>query len=250
MFLTKVKPFRGWFVLAGCVLVMFGVAGGQFSFGVFLKPMTEDFNWSRGTLSLAFGLTFMLSGLLRPLAGYLADRYSPKIAALAGVLIMGVMLLLIPLIDNLLQLFLIFTVMSIGITLGTGPILVKVVSSWFHQRRGLTLGMASGAGSLGAMILVPGAAAFTVAFDWRDAYWFLGVLLLGLVLPAGYLLIRNRPEDLGLRPYGAPSGGAEGQTAPSQTVQDTSEKLMGRDATFREAIRTPIFMKLTFGYFV
>ena len=96
MFLTKVKPFRGWFVLAGCVFVMFGVAGGQFSFGVFLKPMTEDFNWSRGTLSLAFGLTFMLSGLLRPLAGYLADRYSPKIAALAGVLIMGVMLLLIP----------------------------------------------------------------------------------------------------------------------------------------------------------
>ena len=47
------------------------------------------------------------------------------------------------------------------------------------------------------MILVPGASGILVAFDWREAYWFLGLLLLGLVLPAGYLLIRNRPEELG-----------------------------------------------------
>ena len=68
------NTYYGWFVVAGCVLVSFGVAGGQFSFGVFLKPMTEEFGWSRGSLSLAF----MISVLLRPLAGYLANRYSPK----------------------------------------------------------------------------------------------------------------------------------------------------------------------------
>ena len=72
------NTYFGWFVVAGCVLVSFGVAGGQFSLGVFLKPMTEEFGWSRGSLSLAFALTFMISVLLRPLAGYLADRYSPK----------------------------------------------------------------------------------------------------------------------------------------------------------------------------
>ena len=246
IFLTRWNTFPGWFVLAGCVLVMFGVAGGQFSFGVFLKPMTEDFGWSRGTLSLAFGLTFMLSGLLRPAAGYLADRYSPKAAALCGVLVMGAMLLFVPFIDNLLQLFLIFTVMSVGITLGTGPILVKVVSSWFHQRRGLTLGLVSGAGAFGAMILVPGASAFLVVFDWREAYLFLGLLLLALVLPAGYLLIANRPQDLGFKALGE----AGIDAARAGAAQDNPEKLVGRDATFREAVRTPVFMKLTFGYFV
>ncbi|MDA1270302.1 MAG: MFS transporter [Chloroflexi bacterium] len=237
------KYFYGWFVVAGCVLVSFGVAGGQFSFGVFLKPMTEEFGWSRGSLSLAFALTFMISGLLRPLAGYLADRYSAKTAMLSGVAVMGTILLFIPFIESLGQLYALFAIMSIGITLGTGPILTKVVGSWFHTRRGLTMGLVSGAGSFGAMILVPAASLFLVLFDWKDAYWFLGLLLLVLVLPAGLLLIRNKPQDMGLEPFGA------GTTAGHQARSD-GEKLLGRDATVREAFHTPLFYRLTLGYFV
>ncbi len=224
----------------------FGVAGGQFSFGVFLKPMTEEFGWSRASLSLAFAVTFMLSGLLRPLAGYLADRYSPKTAVLSGVVVMGTILLLIPFISNLAQLYALFAVMSIGITLGTGPILTKVVSAWFYTRRGLTLGLVSGAGSFGAMILVPAASIFLVLFDWREAYLFLALLLLILVLPAGFLLIKNRPQDLGLQPLTA----SEGESGGGRRFGTGDEKLLGRDATFREALRTPLFARLTLGYFV
>ena len=147
--LLRNKMFYGWFVVIGCALMAFGISGGQFSFGVFLKPMTEEFDWSRATLSLAFGVTFMISGLLRPVAGYLADRYSPKTAAVSGAVIMGLMLLMLPLIGNLAQLYLVFAFMSVGITLGTGPILTKVVSSWFLHRRGLTLGLVNGAASVG-----------------------------------------------------------------------------------------------------
>ena len=246
MLLGRGKVYYGWFVVAGCVLVTFGVAGGQFSFGVFMKPMTEDFGWTRATLSLAFAVTFMLSGLLRPVAGYLADRYSAKTAMLSGVAIMGIMLLLIPFIGNLAHLYLFFGIMSIGITLGTGPILTKVVSAWFQQRRGLTLGLVSGAHSLGAMILVPGASVFVVLGDWKQAYWFLGLLLLVLVLPAGFLLIRNRPQEMGLQPMGANAVTAGRDTAASPHTW----ALLGRDATFREAIASPLFRRLTFGYFV
>ena len=203
MDLFRGRIFYGWLVTLGCAFVVFGVAGGQFSFGVFLKPMTEEFGWSRGTLSLAFGVTFMISGLLRPLAGYLADRYSPKWVALAGVLIMGWMLVLIPAVNNLLQLYIIFAFMSIGVTLGTGPILTKIVSQWFVVRRGLTLGIVSGAGSFGAMFLVPATSAVLVVWSWQQAYLALGLFLVAIILPIGILLIRNRPEDKGLRPYGA-----------------------------------------------
>jgi sugar phosphate permease len=240
------KPYYGWFVVAGCVLVSFGVAGGQFSFGVFLKPMTDEFGWSRGSLSLAFALTFMISGLLRPLAGYLADRYSPKLAVLSGVTVMGTILLFIPFINNLVQLYALFAIMSIGIALGTGPILTKIVSGWFQTRRGLTLGLVGGASSAGAMVLVPAASLFLVLFNWKEAYWFLALLLLVVILPAGYLLIRNRPQDMGLEPYGAsPLGSGRGRAAGSD-----DEKLLGRDATLREALRTPLFAKLTLGFFV
>jgi sugar phosphate permease len=238
--------FYGWFVVFGCAFVVFGVAGGQFSFGVFLKPMTEDFGWSRATLSLAFGVTFMISGLLRPLAGYLADRYSAKWAALCGVVVMGVMLLLLPLVDNLFHLYLIFGVMSIGITLGTGPILTKVVSEWFLVRRGLTMGLVSGAGSFGAMILVPASSVFLVLFDWQQAYLFLGLLLLVLVLPVGAYFIRDRPQDMGLEPYGDPKWSG----SPAGSEGDDHPVIVFRDATFREALCTPLFQRLTFGYFV
>ncbi len=240
------KIFYGWFVVAGCVLVSFGISGGQFSFGVFLKPMTEEFGWSRASLSLAFAVTFMLSGLLRPVAGYLADRYSPKIAVLSGVVVMGTMLLLIPFIGNLAQLYALFAVMSIGITLGTGPILTKIVSAWFHTRRGLMLGLVGGAGSFGAMILVPATTLFLVLFDWKEAYWFLALLLLVLVLPIGFLLIKNRPQDLGLEPLGS----LEGSRGVARSAEAVGEKLLGRDATFQEAVRTPLFVRLTMGYFV
>ena len=238
--------FYGWFVVLGSALVVFGVAGSQFSFGVFLKPMTEDFGWSRATLSLAFGTTFMLSGLFRPVAGYLADRYDPKHVALSGVVLMGAMLLLIPLVGNLVQLYVIFSVMSVGITLGAGPSLTKVVSAWFYRNRGVTLGLTTGGGSVGAIILVPAASTFLVLFRWQEAYLFLGLLLLLLIFPVGFLLIKNRPQDMGLEPQGEPA--APGDRADEASLHPG--EMSWRDASFGEAIRSALFWRLTFGYFV
>ena len=246
MQLPRSKIFLGWFVVIGAVVVTFGVSGAQFSFGVFMKPMTEAFGWDRATLSLAFGITFMISGLLRPLAGYLADRYSPKMAVLAGVVVMGVILLLIPFIQNQAQLYVLFAILAIGVTLGVGPIMTKIVSSWFYTNRGLMLGLVSGAGSLGGMVLVPGSSLFLVLSDWKQAYWFLGLLLLIVMMPVGWLLLKDRPEDVGLRPMGA----ADELTGQSGAASGDQESLMGRDATFREALGSPLFAKLTFGYFV
>lgn len=244
MFSAFKNTFYGWYVVFGCAMVVLGVSGGQFSFGVFLQPMTEEFGWSRGTLSLAFGITYMISGLLRPLAGYLADRYDAKWAALSGVVIMGSMLVALPMVNTLWQLYLVFSVMSAGITLGTGPILTKIVSQWFLTRRGLTLGITGGAGSLGAMLLVPATSAFLVLLDWREAYLFLGLLLLAVVFPVGALLIKNQPGDKGLQPYGGVPGGAAGSGGSQRPAEVQAH------ATFGQALRTGFFYRLTFGYFV
>ena len=246
MFSAFRNTFYGWFVVFGSAMVVFGVSGGQFSFGVFLQPMTEEFGWSRGTLSLAFGITYMISGLLRPPAGYLADRYDAKWTALSGVVVMGLMLVLLPMVNNLWQLYAVFSVMSVGITLGTGPILTKIVSQWFLTRRGLTLGMIGGAGSFGAMLLVPATSAFLVLLAWREAYLFLGLLLLVLIFPVGALLIKNRPQDMGLTPYGQAPPAVPASSADGAGSVDIAT----RDATFGEALRTAFFYRLTFGYFV
>jgi sugar phosphate permease len=240
------RMFHGWYVVMGCSLVALGTSGTQFSFGVFLQPMTEEFGWSRSTLSLAFGITFMLSGLMRPLAGYLADRYSPKFVALSGVALLGIMLLIVPSVQTLTQLYAVFAVMSIGLTMGVGPILTKVISSWFYARRGFTLGLHSSAGSFGALILVPTASVFLILLDWRDAYYFLGGLALLVILPIGLILIRNTPQEMGLEPLGDTSD----LRRRRGTGGEDSTPIFGRDATFKEALGSNLFYRLTFGYFV
>ncbi len=240
------RMFHGWYVVMGCSLVALGTSGTQFSFGVFLQPMTEEFGWSRSTLSLAFGITFMLSGLMRPLAGYLADRYSPKLVALFGVALLGIMLLIVPSVQTLTQLYAVFAVMSIGLTMGVGPILTKVISAWFYSRRGLTLGLHSSSGSFGALILVPIASVFLILLDWRDAYYFLGGLALLVILPVGMIFIRNTPQEMGLEPLGDTSDLRRRRGIGG----DDSTPIFGRDATFKEALGSNLFYRLTFGYFV
>ena len=124
--------------------------------------------------------------------------------------------------------------------------MTKVVSSWFYSNRGVMLGLVSGASSLGGMVLVPGSSLFLVFSDWKQAYWFLGLLLLIVVVPVGFLLIKNSPEDVGLQPMGEP----DDATPENGTGSGDYATLLGRDATFREAVRSPLFTKLTFGYFV
>ena len=90
------------------------------------------------------------------------------------------------------------------------------------------------------MILVPATTVFLVLLSWREAYLFLAVVLLLVVLPIGILLIRDRPEDKGLEPY------SEGEAAAG------GGRRRGGDVnfSFMEAVRTSTFQKLTFGYFV
>ena len=136
--------------------------------------------------------------------------------------------------------------MSIGLTLAAGPTLTKVVSAWFYRRRGVTLGLVNGGGAIGGRVLVPSASFILVLASWRAAYQLLGLLLLFLVLPLGFLLIKNRPEDMGLQPQGK-HGNRE---ISHGTIVSYVGEYEVRDSTFSEAMRTPFFWKLTAGYFV
>ena len=244
MYMNSRRLFYGWIVLGAAAFVVFGVTGTQFSFGVFLKPMLEEYGWSRVTLGSALGISFMLAGLLRPVAGYLADRYSPKLIALLGVILTGITLFIIPSISNVLQLYIIFAIVSIGATLSGGQTLTKIVTSWFHKKRGLALGILNGGGSVGALVLVPAASFVIVVYSWQVSYQLIATLLLAVILPLGYILIRNRPEDIGVEAFGQLSVSDKNDDASSME----SDPLF--NATAYEATRTSFFWHLTIGYFV
>ena len=93
---------------------------------------------------------------------------------------------------------------------------------------------------------MPTASLFLILFDWRDAYYFLGGLALLVILPIGFIFIRNTPQEMGLEPLGNTSD----LRRRGGTAGEDSTQMFGRDATFKEALGSNLFYRLTFGYFV
>ena len=205
---TNVRPkasvFYGWWVVVACAVGLFwGPPVTVFSFSVFLKPLMRDFHASRAAVSLGFTLHLLTVAVGAPLAGWLIDRYgSRKIILMATAIFGSILLLNKPLVANLRQFY--FFNIALGLVgTGVGPLPYgRVVSLWFDRSRGLALGlMMVGIGS-GAMVL-PSLAQWLIAkFGWHTAYGVLGGAVLFIALPAVAVLLRERPEDLGLLPDG------------------------------------------------
>lgn len=234
----------GWLVVIGAALVMFGAAGSRFSFGVFLNPLTEEFGWSRSSLSGALAIAGLATAFLRPVAGYLSDRYDPVKMALVGMGMAGVALLGLSQINELWQLYALFLLMGSGFTLSSPATLTKLISTVFTRRRGLALSLAGSGSAIGETTLVPISAVVLTLGGWRSAYLVLAALLLIVIIPVSYRLLKTKftPEvderDPGdVDQIETDSGGSACRWMPDEGM------------ALKQAIKTPIFWALSFGFF-
>jgi predicted MFS family arabinose efflux permease len=171
--------------------------------GVLILPMSQDLGLSIGALSAPQGLRFAMFGLMAPFAGGLMLRYGPRrILTFAGaLLILG--LVVTATTTTQWQLWL-----GVGVILGIAPGLTAlqvnaVVSSrWFSARRGVVVGLMGGASATGVLIFMPLAAWIAEHWGWRMALLPSGIGIL-VMLGLCHLLFRNRPQEMGLAPYGA-----------------------------------------------
>ena len=238
----------GWIIVIGVALVLFGTAGSRFSFGVFLTPLTDEFDWSRGSLSGALAVAGLATGFMRPFAGALADKFDPVQVALSGVILGGLALLGLSSINHLWQLYLLFLVMGIGFTLASPATLTKLVSARFTRRRGLALSLAGSGSAVGETALVPLSAVVLTLSGWRPAYVVLAVILLLVIVPVSYALLRRTSRPI------AGSEIGEGATGPSaERRQETGGPACAwmphEGLSLRQAIKTPMFWALTVGFF-
>jgi predicted MFS family arabinose efflux permease len=171
--------------------------------GVLILPMSQDLGLSIGALSAPQGLRFAMFGLMAPFAGGLMLRYGPRrILTFAGaLLILG--LVVTATTTTQWQLWL-----GVGVILGIAPGLTAlqvnaVVSSrWFSARRGVVVGLMGGASATGVLIFMPLAAWIAEHWGWRMALLPSGIGIL-VMLGLCHLLFRNRPQEMGIAPYGA-----------------------------------------------
>jgi sugar phosphate permease len=246
--------FYGWWVVLASGGIIFLTTGTFFyGFGTLITPMTKEFGWSRAAIAGAFSLRTELGGVGAPVAGYLVDRVGPRRLVLVGVLLVGTGFILLSRIQTVWQLYAVAALIAIGMSATAGIVAMVAVTYWFDKKRGRALAlMTVGGGSSGVMVVV--LAALIAAFDWRTALLIMGLVQWGICIPLA-LVVRNRPQDMGLLPDGEPSLSAERQVAADEreTPVVVSESAVGWVAarqdeglTISRALRTSSFWLVAF----
>jgi MFS family permease len=178
-----------------------------YTFGIFLKPWSEEFSWSRESVSAAFGIAAMTVAVCSPPLGYLLDRISPARIIVPCVCIFGLAFASLSLLNgSIWHLYAVFFVLGV-VGNGTAQMAYsRAVSSWFDARRGAALALVMAGGAVGAMVLPPLAGSLIARYGWRQACVILGAMVLVIGPPAAARFVRQRPEPR--HEPSAPAGGA------------------------------------------
>jgi sugar phosphate permease len=208
---SRPAPYYGWYIVVVCVFLALVTIGVRGSFGVFIIPMSQDFGWSRTSISLAAILGILVNGATQPFLGSVYDRFGGRKVLLAGLLVLGVSTILLSFTRDILFIpAILFLAFMSGFVVGTAASAVSLtnmgalLSRWFSRRRATVIGCTAAGASAGGMLLVPFAAYFLQATDWRMTWVALGVIPLVLALPLAWFFLRDDPSELGLHPDGDP----------------------------------------------
>ncbi|MBK1685919.1 MFS transporter [Rubrivivax gelatinosus] len=232
-----------WVVAAVTFAAMLTTSAALGLPGALMQPLSREFGWSATELSSIFATRFALFGLLGPFAGAVLLRHGlSRVMAFAAAVI-GSSLVLGIFMRDLTQAFVLW-----GVVLGFGTGLTAMVlgatvaNRWFVQRRGLVLGLLAGSTATGQLLFLPLATWLIDQHGWR---WALVpvVAATAVVVVLVLTFMRDKPADLGLKPYGA-----DAQTVAAAAAPIADWRLPFR--TLSEASRVPAFWVLAATFFI
>lgn len=197
------RVFYGWRIVGVAALAQAVSVGTTFyAYGVFVKPLVDEFGASRLAVTLGLTLAMIAQGAIAPFLGRGLDRHSPRAILIAGVLLEAIGMLLLGRATAFWQIGVLFVgAIGVGSYLFSPLATSAVVGRWFSRRRGQALGITALGSALGGMLAPPLVNAAIEALGWRGAASAMGGALLLLVVPIAVVLVRQ-PEDLGLTPDG------------------------------------------------
>jgi MFS family permease len=241
----RLRFFYGWIIIAVTFVTMAIGVNARTSFSLFFPPIIDEFGWERGVTAGAFSFGFLVSAAVSPLIGRTMDRFGPRTVMELGVALMAAGLLLAPLTTQPWHLYL-----TIGVMVGAGSVCLgysgqsQFLPNWFNRRRGLAIGLAFAGVGVGSITLLPWVQHMIEHTGWRTACTAMGIMVLVVLAPIN-LLLRKRPQDLGLEPDGdaAPTAAAK----PVSNIVDPN--WVGIDWTLPRALRTARFWWIATGYF-
>jgi MFS family permease len=201
------------------------------AFGIFVRPIEQEFGWSRLQVSLAATIVAYMTMLVSPLQGMLVDRYGARSVVLTSIPLFAAGLVLFQWLSPSLTVFYFLWALLPLLAIGLWPMgYLRIVSGWFERKLGLALGIANAGIGIGS-IVVPFLASRLIAdYGWRAAFVALGVIVLVVTWPTAYFFLKASPEE---------------QAAKQATGVAATYGL-----DFRQSIRLPTFRWMLAAYFL
>ncbi|PSO15264.1 MFS transporter [Bradyrhizobium sp. MOS003] len=243
--LSRRNIHYGWVMVGVTFLTALISAGTVGAPGVFIIPLQKEFGWSTAEISSALSIRFILFGLMAPFAAALLNRYGLRnVTLLAQLIVVSALLASL----GMTQVWQLVALWGVVIGIGTGMTALvlgaTIATRWFAARRGLVVGILTASVATGQLVFLPLLASLTERYGWRLALGFvciaLGVSALGVLL-----VMRDRPSDVGLRPFG--DEGTEPLPAPPVSHGSITGVALG---TLRDASKSRAFWILFATFFV
>ena len=243
---ARLPFFYGWVIVAVAFVTMGVGVNARTAFSLLFPPILDEFGWERVVTAVAFSFGFLVTAVASPVLGRLMDRRGPRVVIELGVGLVAGGLLLASGIREPWHLY-----ATLGVLVGGGSVCLSYTGqslylpNWFVRRRGLAMSLAFSGVGVGSVVLLPWLQTLIERAGWRAACRWLGAVVLVVLAPLN-LLLRRRPEDLGLAPDGdrAPGGPAAGV----RTTNVVDAAWVAADWTLARALGTARFWWIAVSY--
>lgn len=238
----KTRLHYAWVVAGVTFLVLLIGAGIRATPGVLILPLERSFGWSDAAISGAIAVNILLYGLMGPFAVAIMERFGLRRTVCGALLLLAAGVGLTATMHALWQLMLFW-----GVVVGSGTGMVALVlgatvaERWFNRHRGLVLGLLTASSATGQLVFLPLLAAIATHLGWRAVSLTVAALAL-LLIPLVALLLRDRPADIGLAPY----GGTAIEPPPRRTRNPAARALLA----LRDGAKSRDFWLLAGSFFV
>jgi MFS family permease len=191
-----------WVIVAIVSVMQMVGASTQMAFGVFIQPLSDNFGWGQGSITLAYAISSIVTALASPLAGWMGDRYGGRKTLALGSALFVVGMVLTGIINELWQLYLAFGFL-IGVAKAIFLVpLIPASMAWFRRHLGLGMGVVMAGWGAGPALIAPLMGWMIGDLGWKGTFWITAAWS-GALMAIMVLLFRDRPSDIGVLPYGA-----------------------------------------------
>ena len=249
----KPRYFYGWNIVAAAFLAQLSYAQHFSSIlGFYFKPLNAEFGWSRSAMAAVQTIARATEAVIAPIIGPFIDRYGPRVLMPIGTAVVGLAMIATTQMTAIWHFYLLRGVISaVGFALMGGMVINVAINNWFIKKRGRAIAISRIGSNLSSIIFIPVTVFVIATSGWRTMFFIFAIVTWIVVLVPSAVIMRRRPEDMGLYPDGIQPSPTEMKSREEDNEKQAVTETAAPEPvwTRREVLKTSSFwlLSLSFG---